>query len=85
MQWGPVHPNIPAHLVAKQLLAPRQPEMRSSSGIDKTGAGEGIRTPDPNLGKVKIDSLRLLPQGSGSFLAVDANTFSEALIGSGRS
>ena len=54
MQWGPVHPNIPAHLVAKQLLAPRQPEMRSSSGIDKTGAGEGIRTPDPNLGKVVL-------------------------------
>jgi hypothetical protein len=44
---------------------------------EKIGAGEGIRTPDPNLGKVRTALFRILPCGSRSFLEVDKARFFE--------
>jgi hypothetical protein len=52
---------------------------------EKFGAGEGIRTPDPNLGKVGSALFRLLPHGSRSLLNVDKATLFKAWFGSGRS
>jgi hypothetical protein len=36
--------------------------------IRKTGAGEGIRTLDPNLGKIQLDEILFLDQMSIRFL-----------------
>ena len=53
--------------------------------IWKSGAGEGIRTPDPNLGKVKTISFQMLPRRLQMFLGIDRQTNSDAFFGSVRS
>ena len=44
---------IPASWVGKQIMAPMD-RSKSLTSLRKSGAGEGIRTLDPNLGKVVL-------------------------------
>ena len=61
---SPVYPEFPAHLLTRSLQSlaavsckqkrTRRTVFNSLKLLRKSGAGEGIRTLDPNLGKVII-------------------------------